>query len=69
MLPDDIAPYVKDGQMYLPERAIELLIEAGFQRDIVEAARHGLALDDEKEGLAEIRKTLEKILQQLTRQT
>jgi hypothetical protein len=56
------APYFRNGLLYLPEQTAALLIEAGLQRDVAEAATRGLALDTDRQRIAEINRTLEVML-------
>ena len=53
------APYFRNGRLYLPEKTVVLLIDAGLQRDVAEAAMHGLALDTDRQLISEINRVLE----------
>lgn len=56
------APFFRNGRLYLPEKTVALLMEAGLNREIAEAAMRGLALDTERHRIAEINQTLEMML-------
>jgi len=56
------APYFRNGLLYLPDRTVQLLIEAGLPRDVAEAALHGLALDTDRQRIGEINRILELML-------
>lgn len=57
----DFAPYFLNGLLYVPEKTVNLLIEAGLEREIGLAALDGLSLD-EKERIGKISHTLENLL-------
>ncbi len=59
------APYFRNGLLYLPDRTVKLLIEAGLDRDVAQAALRGLALDTERQWIAEINRTLEIMLAEM----
>jgi hypothetical protein len=59
------APYFRNGRLYLPEKTVALLMDAGLQRDVAEAATRGLALDTDRELIAEINRALEFVLTDL----
>lgn len=58
----DYAPYFRNGLLYLPEKTVELLIEAGLERDLAHAALTGLALDDHRDQIGKINHVLEAAL-------
>ncbi len=61
----DYAPYFRNGRLYLPVHTVALLTEAGLDQHIGEAALNGLALDDHRDQIALISKTLEMALERL----
>jgi|FLYN01.1.fsa_nt_gi hypothetical protein len=56
------APYFRNGRLYLPEKTVTLLIEGGLAPHIAESALRGLALDTDRQQIAEINRTLEAML-------
>lgn len=58
---NEYAPHFRDGLLFLPEKAITLLIEAGVKHEVADRARHGMMLDN-REGLAEISAAIEQLL-------
>jgi hypothetical protein len=56
------APYFRNGRLYLPEKTVALLIDAGLKREVAEAALGGLALDTNRQQIAEINHILEIML-------
>ncbi len=62
---NELAPYFKDGALYLPEKAIELLSKSGIDPSVLEAARMGMALDNTDE-IASISKAMEELLSNLS---
>ncbi|HEX2908733.1 MAG TPA: hypothetical protein VHO69_17815 [Phototrophicaceae bacterium] len=61
----EFAPYFRNGLLYLPEKTVQLLIEAGLERELAQAALTGLALDDNREQIGRINKVLEQALGQM----
>jgi hypothetical protein len=61
----EFAPYYRDGLLYLPPKTVALLLEAGLDKTIGQAALHGLDLNDHRQQIAIISQTLESALQQL----
>ena len=61
----ELAPYFRDGLLYLPEKAIELLKSVGLSATILEASRNGLALED-GHNIAEISIAMEQLLERLS---
>jgi len=59
------APYFHDGRLYLPNRTVELLIQAGLEREVAQAALEGLALDDDHEHIGLISNMLERVMGQI----
>jgi hypothetical protein len=66
-LSPDYSPFFRDGRLYLPEKTIALLLEAGLNRDIAQAARHGLLLDEQRRQINEITRLLERVTVGLAR--
>ena len=62
---NELAPYFKDGSLYLPEKAIELLDRAGIDRSVLDAVRLGMALDNTTE-IAAISQAMEELLSNLS---
>lgn len=56
------APFFRNGRLYLPEKTVALLIDAGLKQEVAEAALRGLALDTERQRIAEINRVLEIML-------
>jgi hypothetical protein len=61
----ELAPYFRDGLLYLPPKTVTLLVEAGLDNHIGQAALHGLNLNDQRQQIAIISQTLETALEQL----
>lgn len=61
----DYAPYFRNGLLYLPEKTVDLLIEAGLERELAKAALSGLALDDHREQIGRINRVLEAALEKM----
>jgi hypothetical protein len=61
----DYAPYFRNGLLYLPEKTVDLLIEAGLERELAKAALKGLALDDNREQIGRINRVLEAALEKM----
>lgn len=59
------APYFRNGRLYLPEKTVILLIDSGLKREVAEAALGGLALDTDRQQIAEINHVLERLLADL----
>ena len=59
------APYFSDGKLYIPQKTVELLIQAGLDRKIAQSGLNGLALDDDKDRIGMISNALEKVLEQI----
>ena len=59
------APFFRNGRLYLPEKTVALLIDAGLKRDVAETALRGLALDTDRQRIAEINRVLENLLTDL----
>lgn len=62
----ELAPYFRDGLLFLPDKAIELLRSIGLNPSILEASRRGLALDNGYD-IAEISGAMEQLLERLSR--
>jgi hypothetical protein len=58
----DYAPFFCEGLLFLPSKTVELLIKAGLDPRIGEAALHGLTLDDHKALIGEISDKLVALL-------
>lgn len=65
----DYAPFFHNGLLYLPEKTIALLLDAGLDAETAEAARNGLALDDDRALIGEISHTLEQVISQVSEDT
>ena len=63
---EDFAPYFMNGLLYLPEKTVKLLVEAGLEAETGKAALDGLALDDDKATIAKINQALESLLTQMS---
>lgn len=61
----DYAPFFRNGRLYLPAHTVTLLTDAGLDKRIGEAALNGLALDDHRDQIALINRTLEAALGQM----
>lgn len=61
----DYAPYFRNGLLYLPEKTVDLLIEAGLEKELAKAALNGLALDDNREQIGKINRVLEAALEKM----
>lgn len=57
-------PYYRDGKLYLPERTVRVLMEAGLAHHTGAAAQVGIDLDA-REHIDAIRSVVEKIVEQL----
>ncbi len=66
---NDFAPYFRDGLLCLPEKTAALLAEAGLDKELVQTAIKGLALDDNKAQIALISRKLEEILSNVEEDT
>ena len=66
---EDYAPYFTDGKLYIPPKTVELLIQAGLDRNIAQSALDGLALDDDRENIGVISSALENVLEQIAHNT
>jgi hypothetical protein len=62
---NDYAPYFRNGLLYLPEKTVDLLIEAGLEKELAQAALKGLALDDHREQIGRINRVLEAALEKM----
>jgi uncharacterized protein YdeI (YjbR/CyaY-like superfamily) len=62
---NDYAPYFRNGLLFLPEHTITLLIEAGLDAQIAEAARAGLNLGEQRAQITIISQSLEAALAQM----
>jgi hypothetical protein len=58
----DYAPYFRNGLLYLTEKTVTLLTDAGLDNTIGQAALNGLALDDHRDQIAKISRSLEQAL-------
>lgn len=58
----DFSPYYRNGKLYLPHKTVQLLIDAGLDECLAQAALNGLALD-ERDHIARIHQALEQALQ------
>jgi len=61
----DYAPYFRDGLLFLPEKTLTLLLEAGLDAEVAHVAQRGLALDDDRALIGEISATLERVMGQI----
>ena len=59
---NEYAPFFRNGLLYLPEKTIDLLISAGLEPELAQAAQAGLALDDHRTQIARINHVLESVL-------
>jgi hypothetical protein len=69
MLLKDYAPFFREGQLFLPDTTIQLLIESGLDSEIAQSATDGLRLDDDRRNIGLISNHLEKALAYLTHQS
>lgn len=58
----DFAPYFRNGRLYLPQKTIALLTDAGLNTQIASAALNGLDLVDHRDQIAHISQVLESVL-------
>lgn len=65
----DYAPYFRNGLLFLPEKTVALLVDVGLDKTVAAAALTGLALDDNREHIAQISKALEQALAQMEEDT
>lgn len=65
----DFAPYFRNGLLYLPQRTVDMLVMAGLDATIGQAALHGLALDDHKVEIGQINRALELLLSEMEEDT
>ncbi len=61
----DYAPFFREGRLFLPRQTVDLLLNAGLDSAVADAAASGLALDDDHEQIGIISQTLVKALGQL----
>ncbi len=61
----ELAPFFRDGLLFLPDKAIELLKSSGLNSTILEASRRGLRLEDGCD-VAEISSAMEQLLENLS---
>jgi hypothetical protein len=66
---NEYAPYFRNGLLYLTEKTVTLLTTAGLDKSIGQAALRGLALDDHREQIALISRSLEQVLGQMEEDT
>jgi hypothetical protein len=65
----DLAPYFRNGLLYLPAKTVALLVDAGLDKNIGYAALHGLSLSDQRAQIGLISQALEKALSELETNT
>lgn len=65
----DYAPYFYNGLLYLPEKTVTLLVDAGLDESIAESALNGLALDDDRALIGKISQALERVISQVAEDT
>lgn len=66
---NDYAPYFRDGRLFLPEKTVTLLLDAGLDPATAQAAKNGFALDDHRQQIARINAILEGALAQMEEDT
>jgi hypothetical protein len=65
----EFAPYFRNGMLFLPQATVSLLVDAGLDPRIGQAALKGLALDDHKPLIAQISRALEEVLGRMEEDT
>lgn len=58
----DLAPYFRNGLLYLPAKTVALLVDSGLDKNIGYAALHGLSLSDHRAQIGMISHALEHAL-------
>ena len=59
---NDFAPYFRNGRLYLPQKTVTLLTDAGLRTQIANNALNGLDLVDNRDQIALINQALETLL-------
>lgn len=62
---NDFAPFFSEGRLYLPNATVNLLMEAGLDASLGEAALNGLSLDEDRVLIGQISDLLVQILNDL----
>lgn len=65
----ELAPFFRNGRLYIPQRTIAMLANAGLDRQIAQAALGGLDLDQQRDLIATIDRALENVLATLESDT
>ena len=58
-----LLPYYRNGLLYFPEKTVEMLLAAGMEQSVAQAAHEGLALDDDRR-MNEVRRVVQVVLAQ-----
>jgi hypothetical protein len=69
MTSKDFAPYFRNGLLYLPQKTVDMLTDAGMDKGLAQAALMGLALDDHKAQIGQISRKLEEVLSTMEEDT
>jgi hypothetical protein len=64
----DYAPFFREGRLYLPQKTVTMLKQAGLDEEAAQSALRGLSLDDDRQLIGEISGTLETVLGKLAEQ-
>lgn len=62
---DPLKPYFANGLLYLPDKVVQALLNAGLEWSVGHAARRGIALDD-TDSLAEIAHAVDVLLSHIS---
>jgi hypothetical protein len=65
----ELAPYFRNGRLYVPQRTLAMLVNAGLDRQIAEVALSGFDLDRQRNEIATVSYALENILATLEADT
>ncbi|MEZ4669032.1 MAG: hypothetical protein R3E39_14090 [Anaerolineae bacterium] len=65
----DVAPFFRNGRLYLPMKTVEMLTDVGLSAEISQNALNGLDLADHREQIAVISKALETLLENMEENT
>lgn len=65
----ELAPYFRNGRLYIPQRTVAMLANAGLDRQVAQAALSGLDLDRQRDLIATIDRALEDVLETLESDT
>lgn len=61
-------PYLCDGMLCLPEKTVRIMLQAGLNPQIAEAARRGMILEDPTR-IAEITEAIKQLLTDIERRS